>query len=75
LTRQQPGVLLFSNLDIYHDQTLTADLSGCNLTFPLTLKDLLTGESTTLTEPTLPITVKPCDIKVFETGLSPAGSV
>ncbi len=66
LTHQQPSVLLFSNLDIYHDQTLTADLSGCGLKFPLTLRDVFSGDSFTLDTPTFPITVKPCDVKVFE---------
>lgn len=66
LTQQQPGMLIFSNLDIYHDQTLIADLSGCGLTFPLTIKDIFTGEFLTLTQSEFSITVKPCDVKVFE---------
>ena len=66
LTRQQPGVLLFSNLDIHHDQTLVADLSHCGLNFPLTVKDVFTGESLTLHEPVFTLTIKPCDAKVFE---------
>ncbi|MEI8140924.1 MAG: alpha-amylase family glycosyl hydrolase [bacterium] len=66
LTHQQPGVLLFSNLDIYHDQTLVADLSGCGLSFPLTIKDIFTGETLTLNTPLFPLTIKPCDAKVFE---------
>jgi hypothetical protein len=66
LTGQQPGVLLFSNLDIYHDQTLVADLTPCNLHYPLTLKDLFTGESMVLPGPVFSITVKPCEARVFE---------
>ncbi len=66
LTSQQPGVLLFSNLDIYHDQTLVADLSACGLTFPRQIKDVFTCESSTLHGPEFPITVKPCEAKVFE---------
>ena len=66
LTHKQPGVLLFSNLDIYNDQTLFADLSHCGLIFPLTLKEVFTGESLTLNEPVFPVTIKPCDVKVFE---------
>lgn len=66
LTGKQPGVLIFSNLDIYHDQSLAANLVGYGLKFPLTLKDLFSGETITLTEPLFHITVKPCSVKVFE---------
>lgn len=66
LTQKQPGVLLFANLDIYKDQTMVADLSHCGLTFPLMVKDVFTGESLTLNNPVFPITIKPCDVKVFE---------
>jgi len=66
LTHQQPGVLLFSNLDIHREQKLVADLSGCGLTFPLTLKDVFTGETLTLKKPVFSVSVKPCDAKVYE---------
>jgi len=66
----QPGTessyLILSNLDIFHNQTLTANLAGCDVTFPLTLKEVWSGETLTLSSPAAPFTLEPCGVKVFE---------
>ncbi|MEI6564001.1 MAG: alpha-amylase family glycosyl hydrolase [bacterium] len=66
LTGKEPGVLLFSNLDIYHAQTVVANLSKCGLTFPLVVKDIFTGEPFSINDPTFPITMESCGVKIFE---------
>jgi hypothetical protein len=58
--------LIFSNLDIHHQQTITPELESCGFTFPLTLHEVLTGETLTLNEPSLPLTLEPCGVKIFE---------
>lgn len=66
LTRQQPGVFLFANLDIYHDQSVTAELAHCGLVFPLTVRDVLSGETIPLHDTAFRLTLPPCAIRIFE---------
>ena len=66
LTGKSGSVLLFANLDIHNPQTVTVTLPGDDLSFPVTVKEALTGEIQTFQEPTFPFTLAPCGVKVFE---------
>lgn len=66
LTKQQPGILLFANLDIHNAQSITADLASCGLAFPQTIREILSGETITLDTPTFFLTLPPCAIRIFE---------
>ncbi len=65
-TGQGSSFLLLSNLDIYHEQTLTVDLAACGLKFPLSVRDVWTGETTLITGVTHPFTLAPCGVTVLE---------
>ena len=58
--------LVFANLDIYHPQTLTANLADCQLPFPIRARDPWSGETTMIPSPTHSFTLEPCGIKVLE---------
>ncbi len=62
----ESGFLLFSNLDIYHPQTIAPNLAACNFTYPLTLREALTNETLTLNDTSFALTLEPCEVKVFE---------
>ncbi|MEI8120518.1 MAG: alpha-amylase family glycosyl hydrolase [bacterium] len=65
-SRQDSSYLLLSNLDIYHDQTITVNLTGCELTFPLEVRDVWSGETTLIQEPVVTFTLESCGVKVLE---------
>lgn len=58
--------LLFANLDIYHAQTLTANLADCHLSFPFTVRDPWSNEVTVIDSPTPTFTLEPCGIRILE---------
>jgi hypothetical protein len=66
LTGKEGAVLLIANLDIYHPQTVTITLPRDGLSFPVSVKEALTGEVQTFLEPTFPFTLGPCGVKVFQ---------
>ena len=57
--------LILANLDIYHPQSITLNLTTCQLSFPLTMKDELTGETLVVPTPEFPMTVASCGVKIF----------
>jgi len=66
LTGKGGPVLMFSNLDIHNPQTVTVTLPDAGLSYPVTVKEALTGEVLTLSGPMFPFTIAPCGVKVFE---------
>lgn len=63
--------LLFANLDIYHPQHISPNLAACHLTFPLQLRDALTGATIILESAAPEFTLEPCGVRVLEI---PAGT-
>jgi hypothetical protein len=66
LTGKGGAFLLLANLDVAQAQTLTVSLPETGLSFPVTVKDALTGETCVLPGPAFPFTVGPCGVNVFE---------
>lgn len=64
----EAGFLLFSNLDIYHPQSLSADLNRYGIGAPLKLTEMLSGETLALDAPTLSLTLEPCGVRVYRMG-------
>ncbi len=62
----EPSFLLFVNLDIYHPQEVTPDLSSCALDFPLKLRDALSGETFALNAGMSTLRMEPCGVRVLE---------
>jgi hypothetical protein len=65
-TQREKGFLVFANLDIDRDQSISINLAAHGLHTPCQLADRIGGEQIDQTGNDLKLTLAPCGIKVFE---------
>ncbi|MEI6515794.1 MAG: alpha-amylase family glycosyl hydrolase [bacterium] len=66
LTGKGRHVLLLSNLDIDNRQAVMINLANCQLSYPLTLREVSTGETIQILSPEFEMVLESCGVKVFE---------